>query len=135
MRARFVRVSIIATALAACIAGGAEAAEQVYKWVGPDGTVHYGQKPPPAGNSQVIDVRAPAATSEPAAALTAEQSEAAEACRRATENFETLSTEGEIRRKDEYGEIHAMSADEVAAERERAKAAMERFCAPATPAN
>lgn len=130
MRARFIRVSILAAAL---IAAGAATAEQVYKWVGPDGTIHYGQKPPTAGSSQSIDVRATPATTAPAAAPTAEQSEAAEACRKATENFETLSAQGEFQRKDEYGEIHPMSAEEVATERERAKTAMDRFCEPAVP--
>jgi hypothetical protein len=119
-----------ATLLATCTMQGAAAAEQVYKWEDPDGTVHYGQQPPPKGSSQTIEVRKQSPAAEPAAA-TAEQSEAAEACRRATENFETLSSEGEIRRKDEYGEIHAMSAEEKTAEGERAKTAMERFCTPA----
>jgi len=115
---------------------GAQAAERVYKWVDAEGVVHYGQQPPAEAKAEAIKVQKGYSTSDPDAAveLTEEQKKAAadaETCRVATENYKTLSSTGEVKRVDEYGETHTMSQEDKDAEKARAKSAMERFCKPA----
>jgi len=115
---------------------GAQAAERVFKWVDAQGVVHYGQQPPAETKSEAIKVQKGYSTSDPDAAAepTEEQKKAdadAETCRVATDNFKTLSSTGEVKRVDEYGETHTMSQEDKDAEKARAKAAMERFCKPA----
>lgn len=115
------------------------AAETVYRWVDENGVVHYSQQPPATGGAEAISVRdsAPSTPQEQPAELTEEQRQAAqqaEFCRVATQNYESLSAEGEVKSTDEYGEVHVLTPGEKVKERERAKAAMERYCAAAKPA-
>ena len=123
-------------ALLGLAALGAQATERVYKWVDAEGVVHYGQQPPAEARAEAIKVQKGYSTSDPDAAveLTEEQKKAAadaETCRVATENYKTLSSTGEVKRVDEYGETHTMSQEDKESEAARAKSAMERFCKPA----
>ena len=127
------------TLLIGLTALGAQAAERVYKWVDAQGVVHYGQQPPPETRSEAIKVQKGYSTADPdaAAELTEEQKKAAadaETCRVASDNYKTLSSTGEVKRVDEYGETHTMSQEDKDAEKARAKSAMERFCKPADAA-
>lgn len=129
---------VLAIATAACLSAtinSSHAAEKAYKWVDAEGVVHYGQQPPVAAESEAISIQkgfTKTVEDEPGEP-TAEQKQAgadAEYCRVATENFTALSSEGEVQRKDEYGELQTMGDEEKALQRDRAKAAMDRYCKP-----
>jgi Domain of unknown function (DUF4124) len=131
--------SLHAAALAALIGLTATqgfAAERVYKWVDAQGVVHYGQQPPAETRAEAITVQKgfsapdPQATAEPTAEQK-QQAADAETCHVATENFKMLSGDGPVKRKDEYGSEHLLSPEEKSAEKERAHAAMDKFCKPA----
>ena len=130
---------VAAMVLAVVVAGAVHASERVYKWVDKDGVVHYGQQPPPEAKSEAIKVQkgfsAPD-TEEPKDLTPAEKkaAEEAEYCKAATQNFETLSGDREVQRKDQYGGISVLGAEERAAERDKAKSAMDKYCKPETPA-
>ena len=130
---------VAAMILAVVIAGAVHASERVYKWLDKDGVVHYGQQPPPEAKSEAIRVQkgfsAPD-TEEPNELSPAEKkaAEEAEYCKAATQNFETLSGGQEVQRKDQYGGVSVVSPEERATERDKAKAAMDKYCKPETPA-
>lgn len=131
--------AMLLAALLSLVAIGANAAERVYKWVDADGGVHFGQQPPVATEAQAIRVQKGFSATDPdaPAELSDEEKKAAaqaETCRIATENFQTLSTDGETQRTDEYGETHVLTPEEKTNERARAEAAMQRFCSPQPPA-
>jgi hypothetical protein len=117
------------------LAAAAQGAERVYRWVDEQGVVHYGQQPSPIYKSEAIEVQKGYSTAaednEKATEEELKAADEAEYCRIATENFEALSSEGEVQRKDEYGELHTMTEEQKQTERDRAKEAMDRYCAPA----
>lgn len=134
---RFLRSAALAT-LIGLAASGTHAVERVYKWVDADGVVHYGQQPPAEAKAEAIKVQKGFSVADPDAEvpLTDEQKKQAadaETCRVATENFKMLSGDSDVKRTDEYGEAHILSAEEKESERTRAQAAMERYCKPADP--
>lgn len=114
------------------LASGPAGAGKVYKWVDESGGVHYGEKPPPAVEAETIRVPAGSgsAVAEPPAPTEAERLAAQEAeyCRVATENYNSLGTAGEVKAMDEYGQVQVLTPEQKQTERERAKAAMERYC-------
>ena len=117
------------------LAAAAQSSERVYRWVDEQGVVHYGQQPSPVYKSEAIEVQKGFSTAvednEKATEEELKAADEAEYCRIATENFKALSSEGEVQRKDEYGELHTMTDEEKQAERARAEEAMERYCKPA----
>jgi Domain of unknown function (DUF4124) len=129
-------------ALAGVLAASAQAGKRVYKWVDEKGVVHYTEQPPTTTKSEALDVRQgySAASKEPAdeADLTAEQKAAAvatETCEKARANLKTVNSEGDVVRKDEYGESHIMTAEERNIEKTRAEAAIKRHCKSTPEAN
>ena len=118
------------------IAFGAAAAERVYKWVDEQGVVHFGQQPPTTSKAEALQVQSgySRAAEEEAEEPTEEQkaaAAAAEYCRIAKQNLAAVSSEAEVKRRDDYGEEHIMTAEEKQAEKTRAQAAIDRYCGAA----
>ena len=130
---------VAATVLVLIAAAAVHGSERVYKWTDKDGIVHYGQQPPTESKSEAIKVQkgfsAPD-TEEPKELTPAEKqaAEEAEFCKAAQQNFATLSGDREVQRKDQYGGISVLGPEERASERDKAKAAMDKYCKPGTPA-
>jgi len=125
------------TALMGVAAPGARASETVYKWVDDKGVVHFGQQPPAQTRTEAITVQEGYSTTQAgtAAPPTEEERKAAadaETCRVASENYKMLSGGGPVKRTDEYGNEHLLTDAEKSAEKDRAQAAMGKFCKPAT---
>jgi glutaredoxin len=60
------KLSILATAVATLLAVSAPAdAQSAYRWKDKDGTVHYSDQPPPAGNAEVKNLSGNAANPTP----------------------------------------------------------------------
>jgi hypothetical protein len=121
--------------LVAGTCSSASAAERVYKWVDADGVVHFGQQPPPSSDAEAIKVLKGYSTpdTEEPVELSEEQklaAEHAERCSIAQRNFEMLDAGGDVKQVDEYGEERLLGADEKAAQKAKAKAAMDRYCQP-----
>jgi len=119
----------------------ASAGERVYKWVDADGVVHFGQQPPPSSEAEAEAIKVRKGYSTPdtdePAQLTEEQklaAEYAERCSIAQRNFEMLGSGTDIKQIDEYGEERILSAEEKAAQKDKAKTAMDRYCAPTASA-
>ena len=129
--------AVVATLLGSATPhGAAQAGENAYKWVDEKGVVHFGQQPPVGVQSEAISVQrgySRPAEEEQQEEQTEEQKKAAreaEVCDVAKQNLAAVSSDAEVRRKNEYGEEHVMTAEEKAAEKERAQAAVERYCKP-----
>lgn len=128
----------IACALFLALAGAATAApEKVYKWTDEKGVVHYGQQPPSEAKAEAISVRkgytAPEADAAPPTEAERKAAEEAEFCRVATHNFQALSGDGDVKRRDEYGVERILTPEEKAAERDRAQKAMDAYCKQESP--
>lgn len=125
-------VFVLTTGLAA---EPALADEIVYKWKDSNGELHYTQRPPVGIASEAISVKKGYSTRDDAAREPTQEeriaADKAERCRVATQNFEVLSKPGDVKRRDEYGGEQTLSAEEKAAERDKAKAGMDANCPPA----
>ena len=131
---RLAQVSL-AILMAGCITTATQAGERVYKWTDENGVVHFGQQPPTTTQSEELQVqqgysRKSDAVPEPAINDDTTAAQAAATCQRARDNLAALSAQGELKRQDEYGEVHIMTAAEIEAEKTRAQAAIERVCRP-----
>jgi len=111
------------------------ASERVYKWVDESGTVHFGQKPPTSQDAEALDVKS--GYTEEAKKTDAEVSEEMAArmkyCDLAKTNLEALSSDGEVQRKDEYGNVTTMTPEEIAIEKVKAEDAVKEYCGTANP--
>lgn len=137
MKPSFVAAVVASLICAAAPGGSIQAAENAYKWVDENGVVHFGQQPPPGVRSEAISVQRgysrPAEEQGQEGEPTEEQKEAARAaeiCALAKQNLAAVSSDAEITRRNEYGEEQPLTAAEKASEKQRAEAAIERFCKP-----
>ena len=114
---------------------GNSVAEIFYKWTDETGTIHYGERPSPDYESTPIKASSsfakedsneidPNETKEEAA----KREEAEQYCDIAKENLSVLSSDDTIQQRDEYGNLHELSEEQLAGERQRAQAAVEQYC-------
>lgn len=124
-------------ALVSLLASFAALADQtVYKWTDAQGRLHYTQRPPAGIASEAIVVRhgysTPDASAREQTPDELQAADRAERCQIASKNLEMLSEAGAVKRRDQYGQDHTLSAEEKAAERESAQAAVDQNCPPPT---
>ena len=118
--------------LIALISTPATAAERVYKWTDAEGNVHFGQQPPTGTGAEALDIKQGyTAEAKPTdEERNDEIRRRRDYCKLAQQNLEALSSEGEVKRKDEYGNVTDMTEEEKATERVRAEAAVKSYCDP-----
>jgi hypothetical protein len=124
-------------ALVSLLASFAALADQtVYKWNDAQGRLHYTQRPPAGIASEAIVVRhgysTPDASAREQTPDELQAADRAERCQIASKNLEMLSEAGAVKRRDQYGQDHTLSAEEKAAERQSAQAAVDQNCPPPT---
>ncbi len=124
-------------ALVSLLASFAALSDQtVYKWNDAQGRLHYTQRPPAGIASEAIVVRhgysTPDASAREQTPDELQAADKAERCQIASKNLEMLSEAGAVKRRDQYGQDHTLSAEEKAAERESAQAAVDQNCPPPT---
>ena len=118
---------------------------QMYKWVGPDGKVRYGDTPPPgvkATSLKAAQSAAPASASAPAAkdvkkgpatpAARENQAQAqagrSEICDRATQYLRTLESGQRIARTNPSGETYYLDENRIAQEIAKAQQSVQQAC-------
>ena len=124
-------------ALVSVLASFAALADQtVYKWNDAQGRLHYTQRPPAGIASEALGVRhgysTPDASAREQTPDELQAADKAERCQIASKNLEMLSEAGAVKRRDQYGQDHTLSAEEKAAERQSAQAAVDQNCPPPT---
>jgi Domain of unknown function (DUF4124) len=106
--------------------------QTVYKWNDAQGGLHYTQRPPVGIASEAIVVRrgysAPDASAREQSPEELQAAAKAERCQIASKNLEMLSEAGAVKRRDQYGQDHTLSAEEKDTERESAQAAVDQNC-------
>lgn len=141
--------TIIAT-LALALPAGAWA-EETYKWVDEEGSVHYGGQPPLGSQPEKVrvyrgggDAGAPAPSygeadgggqTESQAAAGADQAaaevdpeRAAAICDQATRTLEILESRGRVRERDESGNIVVLSDEQKRAREDKARELIDEYC-------
>jgi hypothetical protein len=151
------RPSHLLAVLLATLSAGAFGG-QIYRWVGPDGIVHFSEHPPPGVGAEPVSIRSggtspeqaagelkrlrekaglgepgtPAAAA-PAGAPTPEQQAAAERqreenCRNAQENLRVLETSQRVMTKDAEGNLVRLDDDQKQARLAETRRQIEQNC-------
>jgi hypothetical protein len=142
-------VFVVTTALFVLLASYATADETLYRWKNERGNLVNSDRPPPAGvDYEVIsigssmvrkvdaDEGAVPLTVKPTPGNDFEQVDTTELkveknapyCERAKDNLEQIGSHARIQMRNEQGEPHYLSAEEKAAQKEKAIAAIEAYC-------
>lgn len=136
--------SVLGVAWALATAASAQAAQQVYRWTDSAGVVHFGDAPPAHTSASVIKVdgqRTPPAApaslpsleGDPAALAQAEQAARARNCSKARTNLATLQGKQMIVDGADLTKAHRMSADDQAAEKQKADGDIALYCGEGQP--
>ena len=103
--------------------------EDIYQWTDEGGNIHYSGKPHPTLPSTYIGKKSRLGNpGEQSADATQKNAANVQLCTDARSNYQIFTSGAEVRRRDEYGEITVLTAEEVEKGKERAQAAIDRYC-------
>ncbi len=117
------------------LSSGSITAEIYYKWVDEQGTVHYGEQPSTEYESTPIKASDTYATEteetnghEISKEELAKREEAKKYCEIANENLDVLNSGDKIEQRDQYGNLRALTPEELISQKELAQAAVKKYC-------
>ena len=116
-------------AIVGLVSVGVVADEDIYQWTDESGNIHYSGKPHPTLPSTYIGKKSKLGNSgDQSTDETQKNAANVQLCTDARSNYQIFTSGAEVRRRDEYGEITVLTAEEVEKGKERAQAAIDRYC-------